>query len=242
MHATYSFNFLKTVSEQLIAELDAMRITQLSPQTLQALKAFQKEKKAQQGVYVVHYDNRPVYLGKAQNVGGRLEMHLKKLTGRDNIDLTKVGYKALLLDKSMGTAANESLLISIFRQTHEGMWNGEGFGPKDPGKRRDTTEPSTFDRDHPIKDQWPISSIPDQTTVGTVLKSMKKQLPYVLRYKVGAREAAPVDLTGVRRTAREILQAVVTALGPGWKGVVLSHGMILYETNASYPYGQELLP
>lgn len=242
MHATYSFHFLNTVSEQLIATLNALTITSLNSATLNTLQTFQSKENAKQGVYLLHYNERPVYLGKAIDVRARLTKHLNKLTGRRKVNLAKVGYKALLLDKSMGTAANETLLISIFKQSHSGMWNGEGFGPNDPGKNRDKTKPGIFDSAHPIKENWAIDFPDNTTTIGDVLKTMKSQLPYVLRYKIAGRARDPIDLTGVPRTAKNLLQAIVTALGTGWKGVILSYGMIIYETKDGYPFGIEVLP
>lgn len=242
MHATYDFHFLNTVSQQLIAKLNDLPITALDTASLYALDAFQISENAKQGVYLLHYNGAPVYLGKADNVRARLAKHLNKLTGRQNVSLALVGYKALLLDKSMSTAANEDVLIGIFQQTHKGMWNGEGFGPNDPGKRRDDTKPGAFDLAFPIKDSLLVDFPNNLTTVGILLREMKKQLPYVLRYEIRGQELVPIDLTKVPRTARGLLQAVVCQLGAGWKGAILSYGMVLYRTDTSYVFGEELLP
>ena len=120
MHATYSFHFLNTVSKQLIAELDALTVSTLDAAALTKLAADQVSANAHQGVYLLHVNGRPVYLGKAEDVHDRLRQHLRKLSGRRNVDLTQVGYKALLLDKSMSTAANETVLIALFRRDYQG--------------------------------------------------------------------------------------------------------------------------
>ena len=60
----------------------------------------------------------------------RLRGHLNKLKGSQKINLSAVGYKALVLDKSMSTAANEDVLTAVFGAKHSGMWNNKGFGPK----------------------------------------------------------------------------------------------------------------
>lgn len=242
MHATYDFHFLNTVSQQLIAKLNALPVTVLDTVSLNALDIFQVAENAKQGVYLLHYNGTPVYLGKADNMRVRLAKHLNKLTGRQNIDLALVGYKALLLDRSMSTAANEDVLIGIFQQTHKGMWNGEGFGPNDPGKRRDDTKPGTFDLSYPIKDYFDINFPNNHTTVGVLLREMKKQLPYVLRYEIPGQESLTIDLSDVPRTARHFLHAVVRRLGADWKAVILSYGMVLYRTDATYAFGEELLP
>lgn len=242
MHATYNFHFLDTVSEQLCKQLDGLPVTCLHTNSLDTLTQFQAENNARQGVYLLHVGGRPVYLGKADDVRERLAQHLEKLSGRQSIDLTSIGYKALLLDRSMSTAANETVLIGFFQQNHSGMWNNRGFGPKDPGRQRDNTRPSQFDQQHPIRDDFPVIQADDTTTVGALLSAMKAQLPYVFRYDIGGHGNESINLAGVPRTARALLQAVVSRLGAGWKGVVLSFGMVLYRTGDRYEYGAELLP
>jgi len=71
---------------------------------------------------------------------------------------------------------------------------------------------------------------------------MKSQLPYVLRYMIAGRESDRIDFTGVARNSRDMLQAIVTTLGAGWKGVILSYGMIVYQTRDRFLFATELLP
>ena len=144
MHATYTFDFLTTVSKQLVERLDALPVTNLSEATLNDLAQFQLETGFSQGVYLIHEAAQSRYLGKANEVCRRLSQHLWKLSGRRNINLPDIGYKALLLDNSMSTAANEDLLIRLFAAQHAGMWNGKGFR-RNSGKERDTTAPSDFE-------------------------------------------------------------------------------------------------
>lgn len=241
-HKLYNFHFLKTISKQLSDELEALPITPLNAQTLQELGEFQAHNSTRQGVYLLHVNGAPVYIGKADDVRARLQQHLTKLSGRLNIEITAVSYKALLLDKSMSTAANEGVLLGFFQQLHQGMWNNQGFGPKDPGRQRDNTRPGYFDSTHPINDLFPIALANPSTTIGELLRLMKTQLPYVFRYNVGNASAKPIDVTYVNPNARELLHAVVRSLGPGWKGVILAYGMVLYETAQEYDFGEELLP
>lgn len=245
MHALYTFDFLSTVSQQLKDMLEALAESALNTETLLNLQHYQQACGTHQGVYVIHHDGVPVYVGKANNVSDRLSQHLTKLSGRRGIAPESIGYKALLLDKSMGTAANEDLLITMFKAEHAEMWNGAGFGPKDPGKERDTTKPGKFDRNHPIIDDFPVE-LPEgigTVTLGTLLSTMKAQLPYVFRYDVPD-EALTMDvaLSPDSRAARHLLQAAVSALGEGWKGAIISYGMVLYKTTKHYPHGEELLP
>lgn len=246
MHETYVFDFLKTISLQLKDTLESITESPLNPITLQALLAYQEENGAKQGVYVIHHNNVPVYVGKADNVYDRLCQHLAKLSGRRNILSNSIGYKALLLDKTMSTAANEKVLIALFKEDCAVAWNGAGFGPKDPGQNRDTTEPGWFDLNFPIIEDFPITvSMPEnsQIAVGALLGQMKAQLPFVFRYSVPELELASlVNLSGVPADARSLLQAVVSHLGQGWKGAIISYGMVLYKTKKEYSYGVEILP
>lgn len=245
MHAAYNFNFLETISQQLKSSLDALTITPLNAGSLAVLLADQVRLSARQGVYQLYLGNDLVYLGKADDVAYRLDEHLTKLSGRNGVHLPSVGYKALLLDRSMSTAANENVLIGLFLPTNPQMWNGKGFGPKDPGKERDTTRPNYFDTKYPIRSDYPVPGVEDHESIGSLLGKLKAALPFVFRYGLDGKSpvsALVVDLTGVPRTAEDLLQAALRVLGAGWKGAILAFGMVLYETTKDYPYGKTLLP
>lgn len=246
MQSFYTFDFLTTVSQQLMAQLQRTATTILTTGTLSAINSYQAGHNAKQGVYVVYYEGKPVYVGKANNIWERLGEHLEKLSGRQNIDLSSVGYKAVYLDKSMSTAANETLLIDMFQEHHANMWNGAGFGPKDPGKERDTTRPGRFDLDYPIIDTYPVScpvAADGSIELKYLLKATKAQLPYVFRYgALGAEGERTLVLSGSEKTARDILQEAVTFLGDGWHGAILSYGMVLYKKNKEYAHADVLLP
>lgn len=245
MHSLYVFDFLRTVSKQLKDTLEELPESALNDAALAELLKYQLEMGSHQGVYVIHYDGIPKYVGKANHVRDRLFQHLTKLRGRRGIDTRQLGYKTLLLDKSMSTAANEDLLIAMFREEHQDMWNGAGFGPKDPGKERDTTKPGKFDQSHPIIDDYPIQLPADEATMelGKLLGTMKSQLPYVFRYDVPAGDLERhIAVAGVNPIARDLLQAAVTFLGEGWRAAIISYGMVLYKTNKHYPHGEELNP
>lgn len=246
MQSIYVFDFLMTVSAQLKERLENMGESLLDANALRDLSAFQDKSDSRQGVYVLHYDGSPVYLGKANNVSARLFQHLEKLSGRQHIDRSLIGYKALLLDKSMSTAANENILIAMFKERYPAMWNGNGFGPKDPGQERDTTKPGWFDKNFPIIEDYDVEleTDPDGSIeLRSLFVQMKTQLPYVFRYDVPATELDQrVALAGINRDARSLLQAAVKILGAGWKGAVISYGMVLYKTNKEYRYGVELTP
>lgn len=246
LHDLYVFDFLRTVSQQLKETLETLSETALNDVALAKIQQFQIEARSMQGVYVLIYEGTPRYIGKANNVKDRLSQHLTKLRGRRNINISDIGYKVLLLDKSMSTAANESILINLFKEQYSGMWNGAGFGPKDPGKERDTTKPGKFDQQYPIIEDYPVNiNVDDEGLVGLsqLLSSMKNQLPYVFRYEVDENTlATKINLANVQLVAKDLLQTVVTHLGIGWRGAVISYGMVLYKTNKNYPHGSEINP
>lgn len=246
MHSLYVFDFLTTVSLQLKEKLESLTETVLDKTSLADLAQYQREIGSQQGVYVIHYEGLPKYVGKANNVNDRLGQHLTKLSGRKGIIVSSIGYKTLLLDKSMSTAANEDILISMFKKEHAGMWNGAGFGPKDPGKERDTTKPGPFDKTYPILDEYLVdlkTGSQGEMKLKDLVSTMKVQLPYVFRYEIPAEELErTITLPNEDRRARALLQAVVSFLGEGWKGAVISYGMVLYKTSKHYPHGEEFNP
>jgi len=244
VHTLYNFHFLRTVSSQLVEAIERLQITSLGKDSLEILRAFQQDNHSAQGVYLIHYEGNPSYLGKADNVAERLEQHFFKLSGRKGIDLGAVSYKCILLDESMGTAANEEILIRMFSERHPNMWNGSGFGSKDPGKERDKTRPGKFDQKYPINEMFPVQLYGNQHNLSELLDNAKRQLPYVFRTEkipdVLLQKRLEVPSTSL--SAIDVLQIVVNALGPGWQGTILSFGIILYRKVEDYPYGFAVLP
>lgn len=241
MHELYNFNFLDTVSEQLFERLKQVEATSLTADALVELGEFQRENGSKQGVYVLHLDGVPVYIGKADNMRARLTKHMKKISGRQNITSGQISYKCLLLDKSMSTAANETILMRMF-QPH-GTWNKTGFGPNDPGKERDTTTPSSFDSAHPIRVDFPVDGVEDAETIESLFRKMKASLPYVFRY-----EALPVaiasrtlELSSTHRSAQALLAAAMATFDHGWRAAVLSYGMVIYHNKKNYPHAQAVI-
>src|SRR2546423_11388635 len=154
MFEFFHFSLPRAVTEHLIERFDHLKPSPLPAEHLQRLAAFQIAEKSTQGVYLIHQGATAVYGGKANDVAARLGQHREKLRARQGIDIEVIGFKALLLDENWSTSANEKLLIGRFKKRGECKWNGSGFGPKDPGKERDTTKPSWFDNAFPIRDDW----------------------------------------------------------------------------------------
>lgn len=234
MFRLYNFDFLGTVSAQLFQEIQGTEASPLTKQNLADLRRGQNANHTSQGVYLLTHQGSPVYVGKADDVADRLDQHRLKIVGRKGLDTSSVGYKAVLLDKSMGTAASENILISQFKTIQRGMWNGTGFGPKDPGKNRDKTKASPFDLDYPIDFAYllnneanaenpphPSNLIQNTETVASLFQKMKAQLPYVFRYDIERDEDEKpilnmpdieIKLAYVPRTAVGLLEAAIQAL------------------------------
>ncbi len=239
----FHFSLPRAVTEQLVERLSQLTSTPLTDEALEQLTAFQIAKEANQGVYVIYHMGVAVYAGKAVGLAERLKQHLWKLRGRQGIDIQEVGLKALLLDENWSTSANEDLLINHFKSHNECRWNGIGFGPKDPGKNRDGGEPNWFDKNYPIREDYIIQNVPNETTVATLLACIKAQVPYLFRYDVPAVEGATaINLTGIERTALALVIKATQALGNSWQLMQFKNGFTLYRTNKTYEHGTQLLP
>lgn len=243
MFAFFQFHLPRAVAEHLFEGLLELRPSLLTIENLEALRAFQLDRRTTQGVYVIYQQENAVYAGKSRELAERLGQHLEKLRARRGIDMGAIGFKALLLDDGWSTSANEDLLIKEFKTRGECKWNGSGFGPKDPGKERDTTKPSWFNNTYPIRDDWPVVNIPDQAPVGEVLKVLKDQLPFLLRYeRLGTAALIPVELQGTPRQARSVLIKCAQAIGNGWQLTLLKYGFVLYPEVKEFKFGQRLHP
>lgn len=239
----FRFSLPRAVTEQLVERLEQLASSPLTDEALTQLIAFQTENETAQGVYVIYQAGAAAYAGKADGLAERLGEHLWKLRGRQGIDLATVGFKALLLDENWSTSANEGLLILHFKARNECRWNGSGFGPKDPGKNRDGGEPNWFDNTYPVREDFPVENIADETTVGAVLAAIKTQVPYLFRYEVPADAGVtPLHLVGIARTVHALTLHAAQSLGAGWQLMLFKNGYTLYRANKGFSNGTQLLP
>jgi hypothetical protein len=249
--SNFEINIIEALTFQLVSSLD--KLTE-SPLTKQALEKLAPE----QGVYQLFLNNEPIYVGKADNLPKRLNEHLFKITGRLTPVNFLIGFKCLYVHKNWTTLAPETSLISHYKGCASGYceWNGNGFGPHDPGRNREITKkpPDGFDTAYPIKTNWPCSWIePRIWNVLSLLVALKDthKLPFLLRYETehlgGDKFAhytkghpdhrtATVNVPRSDMTIVELLELITKAL-PGWQATSFVSHLILYKDNPNYRHG-----
>src|ERR1700722_8229533 len=168
---------------------------------------------AKQGVYHLFLNGTLVYIGKADSLFRRLSEHREKIQGRQNISPEEMGFKCLTVAPTWTPMALEDALIRHYKSPGVCEWNGNGFGPHDPGRERETTNkhPEGFDSQYPIRENWPCVSIDAGTwSLAKLLRDMKKELPYLLRYdtKHDDYKKLKVDVPGNSLPAVDLLKLV----------------------------------
>jgi hypothetical protein len=241
MFTLYNFHFLDTVSQQLLDKLNTLSVSPLNLEELNRLRIYEKDNHSRKGVYLLHYQQSPVYLGKADDIAERLQQHYNKLCGRQNISISEMGFKCIILDESMSTAANEELLISLFQKDHNGMWNNSGFGAKDPGKQRDQTKPGEFDQKYPINSKYKIQFSQKTSSVNYFLNQAKQQLPYVFRFEIPSeQQQISMTVSDTELSAEDFLKELLSILGRDFQANILSFGITLYAEEKKYAYGKSI--
>jgi hypothetical protein len=247
-HSHFEIDIISALSGQLVSAFAKLEVGPLEEAEIAGLPKGQ-------GVYQLHHKGKLVYIGKASGLKQRLGEHREKITGRRNIDVGTLGYKCLLVHPNWTTLAPEDSLIKFYRKSGGGEcpWNGNGFGPHDPGRERETTNkpPDGFDAQYPIRDDWPCPWItPGDYTAYEILKSLKQRLPYLLRFQTAASRSQkphPDHLQTVIRVphsdlvAHELLKLIAMSL-PGWQGTVFPSHFILYKEDCSYKHGRVVWP
>ena len=147
--------------------------------------------------------------------------------------------------------APEGSLITHYQGLGFCAWNGISFGPHDPGRERETTNkpPEGFDAQYPIREDWLCTGIAaGQYNVRGLLKAMKNELPFLLRY-VGSQTGGHPDYKDLTITvpqsgmsAEELLRLVTQNLPPGWQATRFQSHMILYKESTGYTHGIKIWP
>jgi hypothetical protein len=194
------------------------------------------------GVYQLFRNGTLVYVGKAHNLRNRLTQHRGKITGRQHLNVGEITFKCLTVPKNWTPLAHEETLINHYKaQGGICEWNGNGFGPHDPGRQRDTTNkpPEGFDSQFPIREDWSCAPInAGDWNTGKLLAAMKKELPYLLRYdtKHDDYKKVNVQVPKAGMSAMELMKLITKAL-PGWQSTRFPSHMILYKEKREYAQG-----
>jgi len=248
-HARFEIDIVDALARQLVEAFDRLEGAPLDAPSISGLEP-------QQGVYQLFQDRRLVYVGKTDQLPRRLEEHRRKLSGRRNLALEWLRFKCLYVHPNWTALAPEASLIRHYAEADPEAcsWNGSGFGPHDPGRRREETNkpPAGFDRRHPIDDGWVCDWVAAGDWNGReLLMSLKRGLPYLLRYQTRNpkrwQDGHP-DYNEVRihvprgsMSARALLRCIASQL-PGWQATVFPSHMILYRERRPYERGEVVWP
>lgn len=246
--ARFEIDIISALSSQLVVAFEKLDVGPLTQDQLNSLEPGQ-------GVYQLFHKGLLVYVGQAQSLKKRLGEHREKISGRRNIDVAHMGFKCLYVHPNWTALAPENALIKYHRKLGQGTcpWNGNGFGPHDPGRERETTNKPTegFDAQYPIRTGLPCIWItPGEYTAFALLKSFKGSLPYLLRFEGAAPKsskphpdllATKVKVPSEGMGAKDLLKLIAKNL-PGWQATMFPGHMILYKENRTYQHGKKIWP
>lgn len=245
--AHFEFDLATPFFEQLLAVFDA-----LGRVPLDAAHIAQVE--THQGVYGLYRKETLVYIGKADKpLPDRLQEHRTKLSGRLNVTPDEMRFKAVYLAKTWVPLAPEAMIMKHFREQGLCEWNGNGFGPHDPGRNREKTNkpPEGFDSTYPIKADWPCIGIKaGHYEANSLLQQIKKLLPFCFRYETdqpkkwqqGSQKynGKQIEVPNDGMPASKLIAAIARQLGPTWQATRFPGHIILYEEDENYTYGTRL--
>ncbi|WP_026422602.1 GIY-YIG nuclease family protein [Actinokineospora inagensis] len=226
-HGDFRLSITKALGDQLAVALDGMVQAPLDDNSLAVLEE-------RPGVYQLYFDGDLVYVGKAdKTLPGRLKNHLRKLSGRLGIDLAHVTFSCLYVDEDFSALAPEQLLISHYKGKGGISWNNNGFGNKDPGRRRDSTllKKNHFDVVYSIDLGKRVEGLkPGEYILHDFLKALKSGLPYNFRYaEPPESKLAKIELSTYSPSADEAFRLVSEALPESWQVAALMGYVIMYD-------------
>ncbi|MFF8769693.1 Eco29kI family restriction endonuclease [Kitasatospora sp. NPDC015120] len=225
-HDDFRLSITKALGDQLADALSHLGRAPLADENLVQLDE-------RPGVYQLYLGGDFVYVGKAdKTLPGRLRNHLRKLSGRRNIDLDDVAFSCLYVAEDFSALAPEQLLISHHKEMGSIPWNNNGFGNKDPGRQRDSTilKKNHFDVVFPIDLDRPVEGlVPGDTSLHAFLKALKSGLPYNFRYAEPPRSKSSfVTVPHAGLSANEAFRLLSEALPEAWQVAALMGYVIMY--------------
>ncbi|GAA3617952.1 hypothetical protein GCM10022267_00210 [Lentzea roselyniae] len=230
-HDHFRLSITKALGDQLSVALTRLGRAPLSDEYLADLDE-------RPGVYQLYLSGDFVYVGKAEkSLRARLSNHLRKLGGRQRINLADVSFSCLYVDEDFSALAPEQLLISHHKGAGSIPWNNNGFGNKDPGRNRDATvlKKNHFDVEYPIDLSLPVGGLREgRTNLSTFLKVLKSGLPYNFRYKEPPGSGvAEIMVTPGGLSADQAFRLASRVLPEKWQIVALMGYVIMYDDSPS---------
>lgn len=236
----FDLDLARALREQLVEAFEVLEEASLNQQTIAQVPR-------ERGVYQLYHAGQLVYVGKAASLRTRLVNHFRKISGRTNIDIADMTFKCLWMSPNWTTLAPEAQLIELYGLQGTASWNGNGFGPNDPGQGRDERNdpPSAFDESYPIRSDWPCTSVnAGNWGVLELLTALKTELPFLLRFERpnADYEGVSVTVPEAGMSASELLRLATQAMPPGWQATRFPSHMILYKRIRPFQYGTVIYP
>jgi hypothetical protein len=227
-HADFTLSVTKALRDQLEVALNNLARAPLASENLNSLHE-------RAGVYQLYLRDELVYVGKAdKTLPGRLKKHMRKISGRENIELADIKFCCLYVAEDFTALAPEKLLISRYDQSGRAMWNHNGFGNNDPGRNRDKSivKSNHFDKAYPAALQRTVDGLmPGDVPMKDLLKKLKLGLPFNFRYadkKLGSMADVRINLQSPGLTADQVFGIIAQKLPDRWQIVALPGYSIMY--------------
>ncbi|MFG2667324.1 GIY-YIG nuclease family protein [Streptomyces sp. NPDC048387] len=226
-HKDFTLSITKALGDQLAAALKGLDRAPLAEENIARLKE-------KPGVYQLYLNGEFVYVGKAEkSLPTRLHNHLRKISGRRNISLAEMAFSCLYVAEDFSALAPERLLISHHKGQGDIPWNNNGFGNKDPGRQRDSTvlKQNHFDVLFPIDLDRPVEGLQaGETTLHSLLETIKADLPYNFRYGKSAEfKTRRIHVPAAGMTADEVFQLISAEIPTKWQVAALMGYVIMYD-------------
>lgn len=238
----FEIDIISALTEQLVNALSLLDKGALTTENIQSVPN-------ERGVYQLFHNENLVYVGKADILRSRLTDHYWKIRGRKNISAEEMTFRCVTVHRNWTALAPERTLIDHFKGEGLCEWNGNAFGPHDPGRERETTNKPTegFDTQFPIREDWICEGIQSgDWQIAPLLKALKQQLPFLLRFGK-LRDSKPdysdahVQVPASGMTAEALLR-LVTQHMDGWQATRFPGHMILYHERRTYAHGINVWP
>lgn len=231
--APYCKEFKLSITKALGDQL-AKALEELEPERAPLTEANIAQVRPESGVYQLYHHDEFVYVGKASTrLPGRLRNHLKKLAGRRKVNLQDISFSCLYVAEDFNALAPEQLLIDRYKQEGKIEWNRNGFGNRDPGRRRDHTAVKVkhFDNRFPINLDIELDGLitPGETTLTALTHETKSKLPYTFRYNtLGKHGEGVITVPDTDLTADQVFHLIATSLPEPWQVVALPGYVVMY--------------